>query len=279
MKKFKKLIIFSLLFLLTGCNNQVNEIEVTSTKLDLPFFGEKYSYLDYVFKEDSENHYSLNLPLKFDKEISKEQISKLYYLDNSNNEVEGTINDLTLLDNEKYFYNLNVNFNEKIDGSSIFIELNNNSKYEIPLNLSYIEESSNTYEKGISFKAFDVNVVEHNYAYEFKFTYSLVSQNSITLTGINDSLTNSIFKDSEITIFNLENGDITLTDTSSNIYLKEGSYILEVNLLEDGYTYFLNNNISFNFKDGNNLTYSLLLENEDELISKLYLTTYNLYNF
>ena len=55
MKKFKKLIIFSLLFLLTGCNNQVNEIEVTSTKLDLPFLGEKYSYLDYVFKEDSEN--------------------------------------------------------------------------------------------------------------------------------------------------------------------------------------------------------------------------------
>lgn len=64
MKKFNKLIIFSLLFLLTGCSNQVNEIEVTSAKLDLPFLGEKYSYLDYVFKEDSENHYRLESTFK-----------------------------------------------------------------------------------------------------------------------------------------------------------------------------------------------------------------------
>lgn len=270
MKIIKYFLSFISLFSLFSCNNdKLNEEEISKAKIILPWLNEKHTYLDYSLSEDK---LEINIPLEFSEKVELDNISKVVLL-SASNESETTLNELSLI--EGNFFNLNLSYDEAKNYNKLIITLDNNNSYEIPINLSYLKSTSNPSDSNVTLKYINGDSIKKNYGYEFKLTYLLSTQNSITLEGLDESLKYSIYDDASFTLLALEDGSFKKRDSLANINLDEGTYLLEISIPEDGLIYYFNNFIGINFSDRNSLKYYLYPDNYELLsLTDLYLDIY-----
>ena len=270
MKMIKYFLSFISLFSLFSCNNdKLNEDEISEAKINLPWISKNHTYLDYSLSEDK---LEINIPLEFSEKVELDNISKVVLL-SASNESKTILNELSLI--EGNFYNLNLSFDEVKNYNKLIITLDNNNSYEIPINLSYLKSTLNPSNSNITLKYINGDSIKKNYGYEFKLTYLLSIENDITLEGLDESLTYSIYDDASFTLLSLENGSFKKYDSLSNIDLDEGTYLLEISIPEDGLIYYFNSFIAINFSDRNSLEYCLYPDNYKLLsLTDLYLDIY-----